>query len=396
MKILFALILLCLSIISFGQDPQLKPETISTQSTIESATLEPVYAPSRETGVVAIRIPFSLIKRAFELSDEQFSEIAGDSTVGIAYDYRYRVTNSRGFKIQVAGVAVYKRSKDSKDRESVWVYLSEAVSEMPSVSMWLIGKTVEIVKAGPIDGNFDPASVGTPANFRLLGFQPAAQLIGGGTAAAYQVAIDFALGNRGRLSGIGSTSFLDQQAQFKLGYSAPIFGDTQIDFLTNQLGTNQTFQIGKESVSRSNGGSIAKNYLSQVAPLSTTRTGIYYAKQLRIDPRVGGQNSRLGSGAYIATTSTTEAGFSADGFTKFSVGTGLYLFPFGADRQFGTRFCEFTYDVGFQIPIQKPRRLKSGYSNDGIWLKLGYFGGIQPGNAFNQVQGFRFDIVRSF
>lgn len=395
MKLPFLTVLICCSFFANAhQEPSTKAQDPETKIN-DGVSIVPVYTPSKEAGIVAIRIPLSLIQSSIKYTDEQMKALLRDDELGLQYDYRYTVKDSRGFKLKVTGIGIYSRSRDPKEREAVWVYLNENLTEMPSVSLWLDRKTVQLVKNGPLPSEFDPAAVSTPSSFRLLGFQPAAQLIGGGTAAAYQVAVDLSIGDRGRISGIGSTSFLDQQAQFTLGYRVPLFGDTQVDVLTNQLGTNQMLQIGKESVSRQGSG-VALNYLGEVAPLTTYRSGLYFARQLRVDPRVGGPNARLGSGMYFGSTSRTEARFLRDGFDKFSFGTGLYLFPFGADNQFGTRWLEISYDLGLQLALRRPKKLKNGFSNDALWLKLGYFGGIQPGNAFNQVQGFRFDIVRSF
>ncbi|MEI7577846.1 MAG: hypothetical protein WCK51_13210 [Armatimonadota bacterium] len=276
--------------------------------------------------------------------------------------------------------------KFDEPSEQLIIYLGKAVEEVPRLEFG--GQ--EVYKGGITYGD----SVGTqgPSSFTLLGFQPAAQLTDGSTGGVYQIGLNMPLNSKLRLNGVLSTNMKDKQANVGLDFFPA--KNVKLQAASSQLGTSQMLTAGYEKTSFF-GPEYPFNYKGEVSPRFSSTSGIYFTRQLRVDSNTTG-GADPGSGIYGAAGINIPVAFDASGFTKFNLGLNLYYFPSSTANQFGTRQFEPAFDIGGFIPLQRPTLLKNGSWSDGMWLKLGLIQGVQPGNAFGKVSGFRFDIVKSF
>ncbi len=329
----------------------------------EPAKLVQVYQPSAERGVMAV------VQKGVVTIDPTFAN-AGTWTAVL----------KSGKSVKVVSVVF-----DSKVDELL-VYLAEAVTEVPTISH---NGTVMIQGAA---SDIDPATISTPKSFSLLGFQPTAQLTDGSTAGVYQVGLNMPFGSNLKLNGVLSTNMKDKQANIALDFFPA--KNFKIQATSSQLGTSQMLTAGYERTSFS-GPEYPFNYKGEVSSRFSSTTGLYFTRQLRVDTDVSG-GADPGSGVYGMTNINIPAAFDASGFMKFNFSLNLYYFPSSTADKFGVKQFEPAFDLGTLIPLQRPNQLKNGSWSEGMWLKLGLIQGVQPGNAFGKVSGFRFDIVKSF
>ena len=379
-----------LPVLVFSQDsPPVPVAPPIPQAAVIEPKLVPVYDPTPLTGPVAVEIHYAYIESQIKAKYPEAKVMA----VSIGED-RLKIRNSKGQPIKLKSLGVGTTAKGQTDIELTsgvfYFYLPEASSELPEIILDTQWGPVVICKA-KVDPEIDPAILPKRGPIQLLGFQPAAQLLSGGTGAAYQLALDLPLSERFKIDGLLSSSFLDKQALVNFG--ARPGGSLAFDLTTNQLGTNQLLRIGSEAP-----GQIAplptKNYKGQLSHPARGNAGVYFAKQLRLDDRISGGAS-AGSGFY-ASGNLGFQNFNMNGFSSYFINLGVYLFPGASADQFGVNSFEFAYDFGTIFPLARPSKTRAGYADDGYFLKLGLLGGVQPGNGFGYVQGLRFDIVRSF
>ncbi|MDH4387892.1 MAG: hypothetical protein QE269_04125 [Fimbriimonas sp.] len=328
------------------------------------AKLVPVHQPSAERGVMAI-----------VLSD------VGDISAQLNKDLqKLKATLKSGKSVAITSVGYSGSSSE------LIIYLCEAVSEIPTVKL---GDNVLVEGAA---SDIDPVTIQSPKAFALLGFQPTAQLTDGSTAGVYQIGLNMPLSSSFKINGVLSSNMKDKQANIALDFFPA--KNFKIQATSSQLGTSQMLTAGYELTSQS-GPSYAFNYKGEVSPRFSSTTGLYFTRQLRVDSDVSG-GADPGSGVYGMTNLVIPVAFDASGFIKSNFSLNLYYFPSSTADKFGVRQFEPAFDLGTFLPLQRPKQLKGGGWTDGMWLKLGLIQGVQPGNAFGKVSGFRFDIVKSF
>ncbi len=338
---------------------------------IKLVQVQPAF---ESTGVAAVVIHVGLLK--VPLVDNRTQASAPMSIL----DTRRWSATIKSMAIPVVGV------KFDAASEQLVLYLGKAVDEIPRLEFG--GQ--EIHNGGVTYGD----SVGTqgPSSFNLLGFQPTAQLTDGSTAGVYQIGLNLPFDSNLKLNGVLSTHMKDKQANIALDFFPA--KNFKFQAISNQLGTSQMLTTGYERTSFS-GPSYPFNYKGEVSPRFSSSTGLYFTRQLRVDSDVT-SGADPGSGIYGMTHLNIPAAFDASGFMKFNLSLNLYYFPSTTADKFGVNQFESAFDLGTLVPLQRPTELKNGGWREGMWLKLGLVHGVQPGNAFGKVSGFRFDIVKSF
>lgn len=345
----------------------------------------PVHEPSAQNGTVALVVPFKLIS---DRANQQYPDRKSDDALTIK---RIGAKDSVGKPVKIVAVGIGSfENLDKPDGNSVlYLYLEKATAEVPAITVLTDLGSIQVNEA-KIDEAVDPATLPRPQAIKLLGFQPAAPLLDGSTGSAYQLGLDLAISGSLSLTGVLSSSFLDKQALLNLGFRQ---NNLSFNLTTNQLFTNQLVTVGYE---RSKVFAIepSMTYRGQLQGPTVLSGGIYFAQQLRLDSRIS-EGRNTGRGIYAASQLRLLS-IGTGGFSKVNVNLGTFLFPGASANEFGTRFFEYNYDISVIFPIVKPTKTRTGYANDGYFATIGLIGGIQPANGFSQVQGLRFDILRTW
>lgn len=370
MKSFFVAYLTLLTCLSFAQTSG----SVADVHAELKATLHPVYQPSRETGAMVVEVPIVMV-----VNPKSLPQNPPEPKLSVLEASNW-TAETREAKVKVVAVGL------NKEANSLLVYLADSVSMVPKLTF---GRQ-EVCPLGT--ESLDPASIVKPKSFSLLGFQPSAQLTDGSTAGVYQIGLNMPFSSQMKLTGVLSSNMKDKQANIALEFIPA--KNFKIQATSSQLGTSQMLTAGYERTSFS-GPEYPFNYKGEVSPRFSSTTGVYFTRQLRVDTDVSG-GADPGSGIYAAHSFSMPAAFDASGFMKFNFSLNLYYFPSSTADKFGVKQFEPAFDLGTLIPLQRPNQLKNGGWTDGMWLKLGLIQGVQPGNAFGKVSGFRFDIVESF